>query len=93
MFSPSRSRCPVILSELSTARKTIMVNENDEEKVDFTANWKVLIEAHKATPESWTGRTIFYRRSPRLFAWMKTQISKMKKKRHAPWFMRPDMEL
>ena len=61
MFSPARSGCPVDLSELSTARKTIMHCNGTEPKVDFTANWKVAIEAHKATPQSWTGQTIFYK--------------------------------
>ena len=61
MFSPTRSGCPVDISELSTARKTIMHSKGSEPKVEFTANWKVPIEAHKATPQSWTGQTIFYK--------------------------------
>lgn len=61
MFSPSRTGCPVSLSLLGPARRTIMTDMGGETEEQFTPNWKNALESHKQTQYLWTGKTIFYK--------------------------------
>ena len=61
MFSPSRTGCPVSLSLLGPARRTIMTDMGGETEEQFTPNWKNALESHRQTQYLWTGKTIFYK--------------------------------
>ena len=61
MFSPVRTRCPVPITELSTARVTVMTTPDGRTEEQYTPNWKNALEAHRETTVEWTGKTIFYK--------------------------------
>lgn len=61
LFSPARTGCPVPLSQLSMARMTIMEYQDGATEEQFTPNWKNSLEAHRTTPNVWTGKTVFYK--------------------------------
>ena len=61
LFSPARSRCPCAMSELSSARLTVMIQRDGHVEEQYTPNWKNGLEAHRATDKLWTGKTIFYK--------------------------------
>ena len=61
LFTPASSRCPVPISELSVARRTITIRTDGSREEVFSPNWKARFEAHRVLDYEWTGQTIFYR--------------------------------
>ena len=58
---PKDHGCPVSLSLLGPARRTIMTDMGGETEEQFTPNWKNALESHRQTQYLWTGKTIFYK--------------------------------
>ena len=63
LFTPSGIQCPVPVEQLSYTRKVNMTKVHGEVKETLTDDWTKQEDAHRKMPSSWTGETIFTRKS------------------------------
>ena len=63
LFTPSGTQCPVPAEQLSSIRKVNMTRVHGKGKESLTDDWANKEEAHRKTPSSWIGETIFTRQS------------------------------
>ena len=63
LFTPSGTQCPVPVEQLSHTRKVNMTKVHGKVKESLTDDWTKQEDAHRKMPSSWTGETIFTRKS------------------------------